>query len=452
MTDRRTAAIILAAGHGTRMKSSKPKVLHAIAGQPMIRHILDTLNTLNVDDVCVVVGPDMAEIESAVAPAKTAIQHDRLGTAHAALTAKDALDGRFDDILILNGDNPLIPASDIEKLLNARASDQDPAVVVLGFRTETPGGYGRMMTDDNGHLERIVEAKDASDAERTINLCSSGMMALDGALAFEMLAEIGNDNVQGEYYLPDVVSVASSKDRTCLAVEGTEENLLGINSRSELAAAEAIVQQKLRRAAMDGGATMIAPETVFLAIDTKIGCDVVIEPNVIFGPGVTIADNATIRAFSYLEGADVSSGAVVGPYARLRPGTKLGQDVRIGNFVEVKNASFGDGAKANHLSYVGDANVGQGANIGAGTITCNYDGVFKWQTEIGAGAFIGSNTALVAPVIIGDGAVVGAGSTIAKDVTADALAITRATQREVKDWGRQTRERKKALKKKGEKG
>ena len=353
---------------------------------------------------------------------------------------------------MLNGDNPLIPENEITALLDARQDKNDPAVVVLGFNAVDPGPYGRMVCDADGALARIVEAKDAKPEELKITLCSSGMMALDGRIAFDMLAKIDNKNAAGEYYLPDVISVAQSMERTCTAIEGNEADLQGINSRAELARAEAYVQSQFRLSSMAGGATLVAPETVFFSFDTLIGLDVVIEPNVVFGPGVQIADNVTIKSFCNLEGATVASGAIVGPFARLRPGTDLGEDVKIGNFVEVKNATFGTGAKANHLSYVGDSDVGQNANIGAGTITCNYDGVFKWRTTIGEGAFIGSNSALVAPVKIGDGAVVGAGSTIAKDVTGDALAVTRAPQREIKDWGRQTFEKKKALKAKGEKG
>ena len=452
MSRRRTAAIVLAAGHGTRMKSSMPKVMHPLAGRPMLRHILATLETVGTDDICVVVGPDMGDVREIAQPYAAAVQTERLGTAHAALAAKDAMPQDIDDLVILNGDNPLIPTASIEALLTRRAAPDNPAVVVLGFRSSGTHAYGRLVVGDAGALHRIVEAKDADPEEFAIDLCSSGMMALDGKCAFDMLAEIGNDNAQGEYYLPDVVNVAGQRGRACTFVEGPEADLLGINSRAELAAAETRIQQHLRTAAMAGGATLIAPETVFFSYDTKVGQDVVIEPNVVIGPGVEIADGVTVRAFSHLEGAIIGKGATVGPFARLRPGANLEKGVHSGNFVEVKNANIGEGAKANHLSYVGDSDVGAGANIGAGTITCNYDGVFKWRTTIGEGAFIGSNTSLVAPVTVGPGAVTGAGSTIAKDVTAEALAVTRAPQKEIKDWGRQTRERKQALKAKGEKG
>lgn len=452
MPQRRIAAIVLAAGHGTRMKSKQPKVLHQLAGQPMVSHILDTLGDAGVERICVVVGPGMDNLADAVSPHQTAVQVDRLGTAHAALAAKDAIGDDHDDLLILNGDNPLIPIDRITALLEARQSDANPAVVVLGFRAKDPGPYGRLVADNKNALGRIVEAKDASEAELKINLCSSGMMALDGRTAFTMLSEIGNDNAAEEYYLPDVVGIAQNHDRTCTFVIGDEGDLLGINSRAELAAAEARLQIKYRNTAMDGGATLIDPNTIYFSADTKVGQDVTIEPNVFIGPGVTIANGAYIKAFCHLEGAHIGEHAVVGPFARLRPGSQLAKGVKIGNFVEIKNADLSEGAKVNHLSYVGDADVGAHANIGAGTITCNYDGVFKWRTTIGAGAFIGSNSALVAPVTIGDGATVAAGSTIVKDVTANALGVTRAHQKELKEWSKRTRERKQALKAKGEKG
>lgn len=449
MTDRRAAAIILAAGQGTRMKSSRSKVMHTLAGAPMIQHILSSLDAAGVSDICIVIGPGMDILADAVAPHKTIIQHDRMGTAHAALCAQDAINMPVDDLLILNGDNPLIPAADIEALLTARRGPEDPAAVVLGFHAQTPGPYGRMIVNGDNQLERIVEAKDASADELDIDFCSSGMMALDGRTGFAMLAEIQNNNAQGEYYLPDVISVATRHDRTCVAIAGNEADLLGINSRAEMAVAEARVQDKLRQKALDGGATLIDPNTVFLSSDTQIGKDVLIEPNVFFGPGVTIDDDVHVKAFSHIEGTHLNAGATVGPFARLRPGTRVGPNVKIGNFVETKNAVLADGAKVSHLSYIGDADVGAAANIGAGTITCNYDGFFKSRTTIGADAFIGSNTALVAPVTIGDGATVGAGSTVSSDVSADALAVTRAQQREIKDWARKDRERKRALKEKG---
>lgn len=451
MLQRRIAAIVLAAGHGTRMKSDQPKVLHQLAGQPMVSHILKTLGDAGVDHICVIVGPGMESLVDAVAPHQTAVQVDRLGTAHAALAAKEIIGEDHDDLLILNGDNPLIPQNQITALLEARQSNADPAVVVLGFQAHDPGPYGRLITNSTA-LKRIVEAKEASEEELKIDLCSSGMMALDGRTAFRMLAEIGNDNAAGEYYLPDVVGVAQAHNRACTFVLGEEGDLLGINSRIELASAEARLQTKYRKAAMDGGATLVDPATVYFSADTKIGRDVIIEPNVFIGPGVTIADGAHIKAFCHLEGANIGTDGVIGPFARLRPGSNLSDGVKIGNFVELKNAELSAGAKVNHLSYVGDADVGANANIGAGTITCNYDGVFKWRTTIGEGAFIGSNSALVAPVTIGNGATVAAGSTIGKDVTAHALGVTRAPQKELPEWSKRTRERKLALKAKGEKG
>ena len=452
MHARRIAAIVLAAGHGTRMNSTRPKVLHPLAGQPMLRHILSTLETVGVDHICVVIGPGMDAVASAAAPHATAVQHERLGTAHAALAARDAIPNDIDDLLILNGDNPLIPQACIKSLLAMRQSDGAPAAVVLGFRAAEPGAYGRLLTDSNGRLERIVEAKDATPIERETDLCNAGMMALDGATAFEMLDQIGNDNAAGEYYLPDVVAVARGNGRVCAVVEGIEQDLMGINSRAELAEAEAVLQDRLRDLALSAGVTMVDPASVFLSADTVLGRDTLIEPNVFFGPGVTVEDGVTIKAFSHIEGAVIGAGATIGPFARLRPGAHLAADVKIGNFVEIKNANLSVGAKVSHLSYIGDADVGAGANIGAGTITCNYDGVFKWRTSIGAGAFIGSNTALVAPVNIGEGAIVGAGSTVASNVDADALAVTRAPLRTVKDWAKKTFARKKALKEKGEKG
>ena len=452
MTERKTAAIVLAAGHGTRMKSAHPKVMHPLAGQPMIRHIIGTLERAGVSAVTVVIGPGMDEVADAVKPHPTAIQTERLGTAHAALAARAAVPDDIDDLLILNGDNPLIPVDRIQALIAARRAADDPAAVVLGFRSEHPDAYGRLVLDGNGALQRIVEAKDATRDELALDLCNAGMMALDGRTAFQLLDRIGNDNSAGEYYLPDVIKVARAAGRVCAVVEGSAMELLGINSRAELAAAEALVQERLRAEAMAGGATLVAPETVFLSVDTRIGKDVLIEPNVFIGPGVSIADNVTIKGFCHIEGANIADGATIGPFARLRPGTELGAHTKVGNFVETKAAVVAAGAKINHLSYVGDADVGADANIGAGTITCNYDGVFKWRTTIGAGAFIGSNTALVAPVTVGAGASIGAGSTITGSVAPDALALTRADQREIKDWARRTRARKKALKAKGEKG
>ena len=325
MHARRIAAIVLAAGHGTRMNSTRPKVLHPLAGQPMLRHILRTLENVGVDHICVVIGPGMESVATVAAPHATAVQHDRLGTAHAALAAKSEIPNDINDLLILNGDNPLIPQACIESLLAVRRSDDAPAVAVLGFRAVEPAAYGRLLTDSHGRLERIGEAKDATPSELETYLCNAGMMALDGATAFEMLAQIDNDNAAGEYYLPDVVAVARGNDRVCAVVEGIEQDLMGINSRAELAKAEAVLQDRLRELALSAGVTMIDPASVFLSIDTVLGRDTLIEPNVFFGPGVTVEDGVTIKAFSHIEGAFISAGASIGPFARLRPGAQLSE-------------------------------------------------------------------------------------------------------------------------------
>jgi bifunctional UDP-N-acetylglucosamine pyrophosphorylase/glucosamine-1-phosphate N-acetyltransferase len=444
-----TAAVVLAAGMGTRMKSALPKVLHPVAGRPMVGHAIASLDGLGdrLERVVVVVGPGMDALVKAVAPHPTAEQTDRLGTAHAVLQARAAMDGAAaSTVLILYGDTPLITGATIEAMVAAREAAANPAVVVLGFRAADPSGYGRLIQGADGALEAIVEHKDATEAQRAIDLCNSGVMAVDGALLFPLLERVGNDNAKGEYYLTDIVALARAEGRTCAIVEGAEEEMLGVNSRVELAGAEAIAQDRLRRRAMEGGATLIAPETVFFCHDTVIGRDVVIGPFVTFGPGVTIGDGVEIKGFCHFEGATVGEGVTLGPYARLRPGAKVEEGAHIGNFVEVKKATIEPGAKVNHLTYIGDARVGAKANIGAGTITCNYDGFGKYHTDIGAGAFIGSNSSLVAPVTIGDGAIVGAGSTIAKDVPADALAVTRADHMARPGWAAKFRERMTRLK------
>jgi bifunctional UDP-N-acetylglucosamine pyrophosphorylase/glucosamine-1-phosphate N-acetyltransferase len=418
------AAIILAAGHGTRMRSSRPKVMHGLAGRPMIRHLLAACEA-RFGRIVVVVGPDMPDLEAAVAPHGVAVQRERLGTAHAALQAMPQLGGHAGDIAVLYGDNPLVSEATIGRLLAARATAD---LVLLAMRPADPGRYGRVVTAADGMVERIVEWAEAGDAERAIGLCNAGVVcAASGDLA-RWLAAVKADNAKGEYYLTDVVALARAEGRRVSAVEAPEAELRGINSRVELAAAEAEVQRALREAALLGGATLQAPETVFLAHDTRLGADVVLEPHLVFGPGVTIEDGATIRAFSHLEGCVVRRDAIIGPYARLRPGTVVEARAHVGNFVELKATVLGEGAKANHLAYLGDASIGAGANIGAGTITCNYDGVNKHRTEIGPGAFIGSDTALVAPVKVGARALVGAGSVITADVPDDALAIARGRQ------------------------
>ncbi|MEO5338300.1 MAG: bifunctional UDP-N-acetylglucosamine diphosphorylase/glucosamine-1-phosphate N-acetyltransferase GlmU [Magnetospirillum sp. WYHS-4] len=446
MTKRKTAAVILAAGLGTRMKSDLPKVMHRVAGRPMIRHLIASLAEHDLERTVVVVGEGMDAVADAVAPHPTAIQKDRLGTAHAVLAARDAMAGFDGDVLILYGDTPLIGPETLGRMLAARRATPHPALVVLGFRPRDPGHYGRLLMGEGGSLEAIVEAKEASPAQLAIDLCNSGVMCIDGARLFGLLDRVGNANAKKEYYLTDIVALARADGLPCAMVEGEETELLGVNSRAELAAAEAIVQARLRAAALANGATLIAPETVFFSHDTRLGRDVLVEPFVFFGPGVTVGDEVEIRAFSHLEGASVASGARIGPYARLRPGADIGSEAHIGNFVEVKKSTIEERAKVNHLTYIGDARVGAGANVGAGTITCNYDGFFKSLTDIGKGAFIGSNTALVAPVKVGDGAIVGAGSVIARDVAPDALAVTRAQHTEVAGWAKRFRERKAAEK------
>jgi bifunctional UDP-N-acetylglucosamine pyrophosphorylase/glucosamine-1-phosphate N-acetyltransferase len=396
-----------------------------------------------------VIGKNMDELARAVAPVPVAIQDPPLGTGHAVLAARKALDGFQGDVLVLFGDTPLLTAVTVERMIAARRGPGDPAVAVLGFRPDDPGQYGRLVTDASGALMRIVEARDASAEERKIGLCNAGIMAIDGKRLFALLDAVGNDNAKKEYYLTDVVALARGKGWGCVAVEAADANeVMGINTRAELAVAEAVMQTRLRAKAMVSGVSMTDPSTVYLSHDTRFGKDVTIGPNVVFGRGVTVGNAVEIRAFCHIDGAVIGDGAIVGPFARLRPGARLGRDVHIGNFVEVKEAVLDDGVKANHLTYIGDAHVGAGANIGAGTITCNYDGFFKHRTEIGPGAFIGSNTALVAPVKVGAGAVIGAGSVITSEVAPDSLAVERAPQTERKGWAVRFRAKKSAEKKK----
>jgi bifunctional UDP-N-acetylglucosamine pyrophosphorylase / glucosamine-1-phosphate N-acetyltransferase len=433
MSRSRFAAIILAAGEGTRLKSARSKVLHTVAGQPMIRHVLDALQPLAPVAAVVVVGRDMDDVARTVTPAATAIQSPPRGTADAVRAARPALAerlaaGDIDTVLVLFGDTPLLRSQTLGALLEARRQAPGAAVAVAGMRPADLGPYGRLVQDRDGGLVRIVEARDAGPEERAIGLCNGGIMAIDARHLFSLVDRIGNDNAKREFYLTDLVALARDEGLPCRVVELPAEEVLGVNTRAELAEAERLMQQRLRRRAMDGGVTLIAPETVFLAADTRLGRDVVIEPNVFFGPGVTVADRVTIRAFSHIEGAEIAEGASVGPFARLRPGTVLEADAHVGNFVEVKASRLGAGVKASHLSYLGDSEVGAGTNIGAGTITCNYDGFNKMRTTIGAHAFIGSHSALVAPVTVGDGAYVATGSIVTADVPADALTIARARQ------------------------
>ena len=441
------AAVILAAGKGTRMRSDTPKVLHKLAGKSVVGHVATAAVALDPEHLVIVVGPGMEEVAADVPGAGAAIQKDRLGTAHAVLAARDALKGFDGDLMVLNGDVPLIQPDTLIRLRHML--DDGAAVAVLGFRCSTKHAYGRLIVDEkSGSLDRIVEDKDASPAEKQSNLCNSNAIVLAAKHAWDILSAIDNDNAQGEYYLPDVVKVARAKGLACTYAEAPEDEVHGINSRIELARAEGLLQKRLRESAMNNGATLIAPDTVFFSYDTQLGRDVTVEPHVVFGPAVVVEDNVTIKAFSHLEGAHVARGANIGPYARLRPGADIGTGAKIGNFVEVKKATIEAGAKVPHLSYIGDARIGANANVGAGTITCNYDGYDKHFTDIGAGAFIGSNTSLVAPVTIGDGGFTGSGSVITKNVSGDALAVERMAQKEVPGWAAKFRARKEAAKKK----
>ena len=416
-------AVILAAGFGTRMKSALPKTLHKVAGKPMLRHLVDSCAEV-FDRIVVVVGPETAAVGRAAAPWPSVVQVERLGTAHAALQAA----AHFGDgeVAVLYADNPLITPATLRRLLHRRALG-DAGLALLAMRPADPAKYGRVI-GAGGFVERIVEYKDASEDERAVGLCNAGVLCAESGQMLAWLRAVGNDNEAGEFYLTEAVALARAEGALVAAVEAPEAELLGINSRAELARAEAEVQRRLRAAAMDAGVTLIAPETVFFAMDTAIGNDVIIEPNVVFGPGVRIESGALIRAFSHLEGCTVAPGAIIGPYARLRPGAEIGEGAHIGKFVEVMAATIGAGAKANHLTYIGDASVGPRTNIGAGTITCNYDGFSKFRTTIGADAFIGSDSILIAPVTIGDGAITTAGSVITRDVAPDAMAFGRARQ------------------------
>ena len=440
------AAIVLAAGKGTRMKSALPKVMHRIAGRSMVGHVLANLAPLAAAPVVVVVESGMETVAREVAPHPTAVQADQLGTGHAVGAAEAVLGAVTGTVLVLYGDSPFVSTATLQRLADRRAAADDPAVVVLGMRPGEASGYGRLVTGSDGQLLKIVEHKDATAAERKIELCNSGVMAIDGAILWSLIRGIGNKNAKAEYYLTDIVEIAAGRGRRCAVVEAPAEELIGVNSRAELAAAEALFQQRRRLAAMEEGATLTDPASVFFSADTRIGRDVVIGPNVVFGPGVEIADAVEIRAFCHIEGARIRAGAVIGPFARLRPGTEIGEDAHIGNFVEAKNARLGRGAKANHLTYLGDVDVGARSNVGAGTITCNYDGFTKAKTVIGDGAFIGSNTALVAPVTVGPGAIVGAGSVITRDVPADALTVARGAQTDKPGWATNFRAAKAAAK------
>jgi bifunctional UDP-N-acetylglucosamine pyrophosphorylase/glucosamine-1-phosphate N-acetyltransferase len=444
MTSHRLAVVILAAGMGTRMKSDRPKVLHEVAGKPLLRWVIEAAETLSPERIVVVVGPGMQAVAEAAKPHATVVQQERLGTADAVKAAWPALEGYHGvrghgDVLVLYGDTPFVSPGTLARLLELRRHPDGGALVALAFRPKDPHGYGRLMLDDLGNVIGVFEQADLDrlraesppDAEALgpLELCNAGVVLGDGPTMYELIERIGNDNAKGEYYLTDIYELCNhNARRTCVAV-ADEEEVMGINDRSELARAEAIAQARLREAAMKAGATLIGAETVFLRDDTVLGPDTVVHPHVVFGPGVTVGKGCEIKSFSHLEGCSLADGAVVGPHARLRPGAEIGPKARVGNFVEVKNATLAEGAKVNHLTYIGDAVVGAGANVGAGTITCNYDGYAKHRTRIGAGAFVGSNSALVAPVEIGEGAIVGAGSTIVSDVPAAALAVARGEQK-----------------------
>jgi bifunctional UDP-N-acetylglucosamine pyrophosphorylase / glucosamine-1-phosphate N-acetyltransferase len=435
--NRSCLAILLAAGEGTRMKSSLPKVLHEVGGRPLVLHALAAMMAAGADRFAVVIGPERDDVAAAIrkfAPeVQIFVQRERLGTAHAVLAAREALEGGQDDVLIGFADTPLIQP---ETFASLRASlAQGAGVVALGFVAANPTGYGRLV-EKRGALEAITEHKDATEEERQITLCNAGLMALDGRKALAILSAIGNANAQKEFYLTDAVAVGRSMGLSAQVVTAPESEVQGVNDRTQLAAAEAVFQARKRQAAMLSGVTLQAPSTVYFSHDTQLGRDVVVEPNVVFGTGVVVEEGAVIHAFSHLEGARVGPKASVGPFGRLRPGADLAEKAKVGNFVEIKAAKIGKGAKVSHLTYIGDAEIGAEANIGAGTITCNYDGYFKYKTVIGEGAFVGSNSSLVAPVTIGAGAYVGSGSVVTKDVAPGALAVARGRQIEKAGWGR----------------
>jgi len=437
------AVVILAAGQGTRMRSDTHKVLHPIASRPLLLHLLDGVDGLGARKRVVVVGKGRDQVQQALNGRDVTVAHqaEQKGTGHAVLQAREALEGYDGAVLILYGDTPFVHSGTLRRMLDRLDGDDGPGVVVMASTPDDPAAYGRIILGDGDRIAKMVEYRDATPEERAVRLCNSGMMAVRARDLFRWLEKVGNDNAAGEYYLPDVVNIAASEGREAVVIEGDPYETAGVNSRAELAHLELEWQRRRREQALHEGATLIDPESVWFAYDTKLGRDVTVEPHVVFGPGVEVADGATIKAFSHIEGAIVGARAAIGPFARIRPGTKLGERSKVGNFVELKKASVGQGAKVNHLSYVGDTDIGPAANIGAGTITCNYDGFSKHRTVIGAGAFIGSNTALVAPVTIGEGAVVGAGSVITSDVEADSLAVERSQQKGVAGWARKFRER-----------
>lgn len=444
------AAIILAAGQGTRMKSKTVKVLHSVGGRPMLDWSVDLARKSGADRIVTVYGAHSPAVKTAAEAlgTQTALQDPPKGTGHAVLAAREALADVEGAAIVLYADTPLITPQTVAKVF--AALDGGASVAVLGFEPEDPAAYGRLITDGEGNLDRIVEYKDASEAERAVRLVNSGVLAAPAPLLLELLGEVGNDNANGEYYLTDVVGLARGRGLKAVAVKAEAGEVLGVNSRGDLAEAEAAFQARMRKQAMADGVTLVAPETVFFSHDTQIARDVIVEPNVVFGPGVTIGEDAVIHAFSHLEGASVAQGASVGPYARLRPGAELGAGAKVGNFVEVKKSQLGEGAKVSHLTYIGDASIGANANIGAGTITCNYDGYDKHRTVVGEGAFIGSNTCLVAPVTVGAGAFTGTGTIVTENVEADALALARTPMTTKSGWAARFRAAKEARKAKKE--
>ena len=444
MTDqRRFAVVILAAGQGARMRSDTHKVLHPIASRPLLLHLIDRVDALGADKRVVIVGKGRDQVEVALNGRDVVVAHqaEQKGTGHAVQQAADALEGYEGAVLILYGDTPFVEAETLRRMIDRLNGKDGPGVVVLASQPADPGKYGRIILGQSDRIAKMVEYRDATEEERAVRLCNSGMMAVRAADLFRWLGQVGDDNAAQEYYLPDIVNIAAAEGREAVVIEGDPYEAAGVNSRAELAHLELEWQRRRREQVLDEGATLIDPESVWFAYDTKLGRDVTVEPHVVFGPGVQIADGATIHAFSHIEGAVIGAKASIGPFARIRPGTRLGEKTKVGNFVELKKAAIADGAKVNHLSYIGDAEVGAAANIGAGTITCNYDGFGKYKTVIGAGAFIGSNTALIAPVTVGDGAIVGAGSVISQDVEPDSLALERSEQKGIAGWAKRFRER-----------
>lgn len=448
-SSRSCLAIVLAAGEGTRMKSDIPKVLHPVANRSMLAHVLANVREAGASEAAVVIGPDREDVAKETLKcfpgARIFVQQERLGTAHALLSAREALERSADDVIVAFADTPLVRPETFGKLRAPLASGA--AVVAMGFEAEDPTGYGRLITS-GGELLAIREHKDATETERAITLCNGGLMAIRGDVALTLLERVGNQNAKGEFYLTDIVAIARDLGHQTAFAVVPETEVHGVNNRAQLAAAERIIQDRLRREAMTAGVTLVAPETVFLSYDTKLGRDVVVEPHVVFGPGVVVEDGVVIHSFSHVEGARIASGAGIGPYARLRPGASIGAKAKVGNFVEIKNTELGSGAKVSHLTYLGDATVGAEANIGAGTITCNYDGFNKYRTEIGEGAFVGSNSSLVAPVTIGKGAFVGSGSVITDTVPEDGLALARGRQMVKEGWAVAFREKARAAKQK----